>query len=179
MSKAGLVLALILSLLHQAHAHAHADGGTEPEVRIVQSAMYTLGGWSVLNITSSMVLRRDGQNRYFDQMNGMWNLVNLGIVGWSLNSEPPKSELAKKTFALNLGLDFGYLAFAAYLREKSKSEVVIQDRQRLAGYADSIAVQGAFLLIFDAAIWRWLEYPNGGGFWLLPYGRGAELIWEF
>jgi hypothetical protein len=169
----------ILTVLLAWQLTGHASGDSiEPagHEAIIEQGMYVLGGWSLLNIGSALALRRDGSNRYFDQMNGLWNLVNLGIAGATLGMGAPEAELANKIFALNVGLDVAYLATAAYLRERGKNASSIESKNRLVGYANSIALQGAFLLLFDVAMWWRIESWQDQQLTVIPSANGITVM---
>ena len=47
-----------------------------------ETGMLILGGWAIGNmvIGSALMGKREGEDRYFHQMNVAWNAVNLGIA---------------------------------------------------------------------------------------------------
>jgi len=128
-----------------------------------KKAMLVLGGWAVGNIGAGLMLRsrRSGEDRYFHEMNALWNGVNLGIAAagyWSAThaGASPDAYTAlrehygfEKILLLNAGLDVGYMAGGFYLMERAKNTT--KRPERLRGYGKSIVVQGAFLFAFDVA----------------------------
>lgn len=129
------------------------------------SAMWTLGGWAAANFVVGGIgwARGSGSNMYFHQGNVLWNTVNAGIAGvalYSLYKADPGSlglfESIKehygleKTLLFNAGLDVGYMAAGLYLRERAKTSSKNQDMLR--GYGNALLLQGAFLFVFDLAL---------------------------
>ena len=154
-----------------------------------KTGMLILGSWAALNIISSPILSRNssGNMKYFHQMNGYWNSVNLVIAGvgyytasgqlegpldWaSAFNEQIKLE---KILLFNAGLDIGYIGAGFYLAERSKT--MVKNPDRLKGFGQSLILQGSFLLVFDSLFYialkqtdsQWLELaqnvavgPNG------------------
>lgn len=133
--------------------------------RSLTSSMSVLLGWSVANMGVGAVgwgVASDPEWVAFHQMNLAWNTVNLslaipGLVG-ALRSEPGADDLRSTlrsgngtvgSFALNTGLDVGWMATGAWLWERG----VRQDDPRLLGFGKSMVMQGGFLLVFDAVNW--------------------------
>lgn len=128
-----------------------------------RTAMLVLGGWAAGNIATGLTWRSrsTGQNRYFHEMNALWNGVNLGIAAlgyWSAGHVADSPTLYgainehygfQKILLLNAGLDLGYMAGGLYLMERAKN--TDQRPERLRGYGRSILLQGAFLFAFDLA----------------------------
>ena len=127
-----------------------------------RTAMYTLGGWAVLNIGAGLALRTNtqGVDRKFHEMNAIWNVVNLGIAGLgylSVAREDPtalglfdvtaKHYSFQKVLLFNAGLDVGYVLGGLYLNERARRPGA--DSSLLRGYGRSIMLQGAFLFVFD------------------------------
>jgi hypothetical protein len=128
-----------------------------------RTAMLALGGWAVGNIAVGLTLRgrSAGQDRYFHEMNALWNGVNLGIAAlgyWSASQGGASPTLYdamrehygfQKILLFNAGLDLGYMAGGLYLMERAKN--TDQRPERLRGYGRAILLQGAFLFAFDLA----------------------------
>jgi len=122
--------------------------------------MIVLGSWAVANLAVSPFLysNSEGSTKYFHQMNGMWNVVNLGLAGVSLltlgNAEINSyNDLLDQQLSLerlllfNAGLDVGYIMTGFFLRERAKNSE--KNQNRLLGYGNSLLLQGGFLLLFD------------------------------
>ena len=93
-------------------------------------------------------------------MNGLWNLVNLGIAGagyLSLAKEDPSAltlsqsvleqQKIEKLLLFNTGLDVAYMLGGLYMMERSKN--VTKNADRLKGFGKSVVLQGGFLFAFD------------------------------
>ena len=133
--------------------------------QVNETAMYTLGGWALMNIGLSAALygRADGSKKYFYQMNAAWNTINLTIAGFGLYSAihadiqlswaqslNAQSKI-EKILLFNAGLDVAYMMTGFYLRERSlRSE---NNRDRLKGYGNSLIFQGGFLFLFDLTVY--------------------------
>ncbi|NQZ79046.1 MAG: hypothetical protein HRT61_23455 [Ekhidna sp.] len=160
-----------------------------------KAGMLVLGTWATANIALSPILasRSDGSMKYFHQMNGYWNAVNLIIAGigfYNATTVDPAglsvSESLKEQYALekillfNAGLDLAYMAGGLYLLERAKRED--GNTNRLKGFGQSIILQGGFLFAFDVAFYL-VQRANGEK--LLNYvdqlalsPTGFSLIWK-
>ena len=126
--------------------------------------MWALTSWAGVNMASSAVLSftTEGSQRYFHQMNGIWNTVNLGIgiVGlvqtkkalrkMDVTLYPANPMKSKKAFAINGFVDILYMGSGAMLWAL-KDRFANPDIPE--GYGQSIVLQGAFLFAFD-----WVMY---------------------
>jgi len=160
---------ILFALLLGSSTLAFSQGGLEDfNLKRQQTSiagMWTLGGWAAANFVVGGIgwARGSGSNKYFHQGNVLWNTVNAGIAGialYSLYSADPGSlglfESIKehygleKTLLFNAGLDVGYMAAGFYLRERAKTSSKNQDMLR--GYGNALLLQGAFLFVFDLAL---------------------------
>ena len=138
-----------------------------------KKGMWVLGTWAVANLLSSPVLasRTEGSTRYFHQMNGYWNTVNLVLAGVGYYSAATTdaalltfSETVKaqhtleKILLFNAGLDLAYIAGGFFLQERAKTTSKHQDR--LKGFGRSLILQGAFLFVFDLGFY-WAQTHHG------------------
>ncbi|MCR9249324.1 MAG: hypothetical protein NXI20_02835 [bacterium] len=128
---------------------------------INRKGMLTLGSWAIVNIVSSPILASssEGSEKYFHQMNGYWNGVNLIIAGfgyygatrdhstYSLTKSIKAQNNIERALVFNSGLDLAYIASGLYLRERSKN--TSKNGDRLKGFGKSLILQGAFLFTFD------------------------------
>lgn len=133
--------------------------------QINKTGMLVLGSWAVGNIAVGTIGRSTskGNTKYFHEMNAAWNLINLGIAGFgffnllepdiNLNLAEALSQQKSMEGILlfNAGLDLGYIAIGAYLKERSKNSE--KNKDRLLGYGNSLILQGAFLLLFDISLY--------------------------
>ena len=142
-------------------------------LKINRTAMTVLGGWAIGNLASGALLtgQKTGKAKYFHQMNLGWGAINLGIAGFAyynaVKTDPASFDLLgslkeqekiTRILLFNAGLDVGYIMGGAYLRERAKTTT--KNPERLAGFGESIMLQGAFLLVFDLAVF-WVHHQHG------------------
>jgi len=142
------------------------DKISQESIEVNKKGMVVLGSWAVANIGTGIYgsLSSEGANKYFHEMNAIWNGVNLGIAGFSLlayaNTSIENTTLAdlvkqqhgsETAFIVNAGLDVGYMAFGLYLRELSLNNS--GNAARWKGYGNSILLQGGFLFVFDVVMY--------------------------
>jgi hypothetical protein len=131
--------------------------------KISRNGMYVLGGWAVGNMAYSGVqyYRTEGTEKYFNQMNVIWNSVNLVLAGGSLLARP-KSDLdfnktmrfqmnTEKMFLANAALDLVYSSAGVYLMERAKTTP--KNYYKFNGWGQSLVLQGGFLFLFDSAMY--------------------------
>jgi len=144
----------------------------QERIGLNKKAMVILGSWSTANIITGAIgtNANSSEARYFNQMNVIWNSVNLLIAGagyYGANKEK-LNELTiskvlmhqnktEKTFLFNTGLDLAYVTTGLYLTERSKRNA---DPAKLKGYGNSVMVQGAFLFLLDAVMYK-LQQHHG------------------
>ena len=127
-----------------------------------QQGMLILGTWAVVNLILGAVgsFRTRGQSQAFHQMNGYWNVVNLGIAGYGFWQASQVAVLnfwevlvaqqeIEKILLANAALDLGYIALGLYLIERGRRT----EKDKWLGFGKSIVLQGAFLLLFDAILY--------------------------
>ena len=146
----------------------------EKRIEINITGMKVLGGWALANMAIGSVayFSLSGKKKYFNQMNVMWNVVNLGLAtaGYfgakadlnqqlSLAQSINDQHKIEQILLLNAGLDVGYMAAGLYLNERG----LRKSSDRLQGYGQSLILQGAFLLVFDGAMYA-IHKNNGNGF---------------
>ncbi len=162
-------------------------------LKINQTAMTVLGGWAIGNLASGALLtgQKIGKAKYFHQMNLGWGAINLGIAGFAyynaVKTDPSSFDLLgsfkeqekiTRILLFNAGLDIGYIMGGAYLRERAKTTT--NNPERLAGFGESIMLQGAFLLVFDLAVF-WAHHQHGKDLHPLMGGlsfNGNGLSWR-
>ncbi len=142
------------------------DEISRKSIEVNKKGMMVLGSWAVANIGTGIygALANEGPNKYFYEMNAIWNGVNLGLAGFSLlgyaNTSFENTTLAdlvkqqhgsETAFIVNAGLDVGYMAFGLYLRELSLNDP--DNAARWKGYGNSILLQGGFLFVFDVVMY--------------------------
>ena len=132
--------------------------------RINRTGIKVLAGYSAANITYGSIAagQANGSNKYFHEMNAIWNGITLGITGigfftakkegiLSFNESLKKQHNIEKLFLFNAGLDIAYIAGGAYLKERSKTTT--KNPLRLKGYGESVMLQGGVLLLFDGVMY--------------------------
>jgi hypothetical protein len=138
-----------------------------------KTGMIVLGSWAVANLVSSPILasRTNGSTKYFHQMNGFWNTVNLtlAVVGYlglpdaatgdmSWSAEYQELIKIEKILLFNTALDLGYMATGFYLRERANN--VQKQSARFRGFGNSLILQGGFLFLFDLIFYTQLHQLN-------------------
>lgn len=101
------------------------------------------------------------EQRFFHQMNALWNTVNLtlGVIGLvSARREDPSaittaeaiksSRTRQKVFLINAALDLVYIAAGGLTWALGSRD----DVYRATGYGQSVVLQGAYLLVFDTVM---------------------------
>jgi hypothetical protein len=132
-----------------------------------RTGMWVLGGWAVANIgmgAAGWATASEARTRSFHLGNLAWNTVNLALAGMGLwnalkgvDAVPdPRtllqaSEFQEKLFFVNAALDVAYVAAAAFLWQRGDARGDAQ----LVGFGQALALQGAFLLLFDTAMGIW------------------------
>jgi hypothetical protein len=131
---------------------------------IKNTGMQILGSWAAANIVVGGIgwASTSGTTKYFHQMNGIWNVANLGValLGYTATIKDknhvytPQESLEEqhkleKLFLINGALDFVYIGTGLYLKHRGDSNNSNQNR----GYGSAIILQGAFLLLFDATMY--------------------------
>lgn len=133
---------------------------------INRTGMLVLGGWALSNIAYGGYgnLKYDNERKYFNQMNMMWNFVNVGIAGFALyqSFSTDFSLLTQEQminnhtntqnlYLINAGLDILYMAGGWYMINASNSSE--KNQMRLKGYGQSVILQGGFLFAFDLVMY--------------------------
>ncbi len=163
-------LSAMFLLSFSVFAQSELTDFNENRLKITKTGMYTLGAWAVGNMVVSGIAlgNAGGSQKHFHQMNIYWNIVNLGLAGSGLYSaitaDPASFDLAasiseqakmEKLLLFNAGLDIGYMAAGLWMMERSKN---IQKNPELwEGFGKSVILQGAFLFVFDLALFAILN----------------------
>ena len=133
----------------------------QDRARVNKTGMQVLLGWSALNMAGGTVgyFQTSGKNRYFHQMNAIWNVVNAGIAVSALSGMGADSLASlpmaykegltmEKVLLANAGLDVAYIATGGYMMERGMRK----DQVRFRGYGQSLLIQGGFLLALDTVL---------------------------
>ena len=140
--------------------------------RIQRAGMIVLAAWAGVNIVGGTAMFfLDEAHRFFYQMNAIWNLVNAGLaaggllgtrkptVDWSLTRSIEAQHNLEKILLVNGGLDFGYIMGGLFLMQLA--DELTRWAAQLPGWGAAIVLQGAFLLIFDFALFLVLRRNRG------------------
>lgn len=168
------VVIILIVFATPAFSQSNTQEINHKRININTTGMKVLGGWALANVTVGSIayFNSSGKDKYFNQMNVMWNMVNLGLAtaGYfgakatinkqlSLAESINEQQKIEKTLLLNTGLDVGYIATGFFLNERGKNK----SSDRLQGYGQSLILQGTFLLIFDGTMYA-IHQKNGKGF---------------
>ena len=110
-----------------------------------------LGGWAAASVAAGAVLAARPATRGFGRQTLAWGAVDgaIAYVGSHRQTSrgPTDPRRLRQVLLVNVGLDLGYLAAAGWLLRDG----------RWRGDGAAVAVQGAFLLVLDAAAARRLR----------------------
>jgi len=172
--KTAAILLLLTSLAATAGAQsAGARSISDPQLtldafnarrqRTQRIGMIALASWAGLNMVGGSALYfLDEANQSFHQMNAMWNVVNAGLAtggligasrtltGWDLTRSIEAQHNLEKVYLVNAGLDLGYIMGGLFLAQLGDEYPARADQFEGWGYA--IALQGGFLMLFDAVM---------------------------
>ncbi|MGZ4033881.1 MAG: DUF6992 family protein [Bacteroidia bacterium] len=127
-----------------------------------EKGLDVLGAWAIGNLATSSYLyyHSSGSDKYFNQMNVMWNGANTLIVVASLLPKQKNDMNLTKTLQWQSNTESVYLASAAldllysslglYLTEKAKSDFSNHDKWK--GWGNSLIYNGGFLFLFDTSM---------------------------
>lgn len=132
--------------------------------RISRTGLKVLAVYSAANILYGSIAagQATGSNKYFHEMNAIWNGITLGITGigfltakkegaLTYSASLTKQQNIEKLFLFNTGLDVAYIAGGAYLKERAKTTT--KNPLRLKGYGEAVMLQGGVLLLFDGIMY--------------------------
>ncbi len=136
-----------------------------------RSGMLILGTWAIGNMVWGGIgaSQTSGEVKAFHQMNLYWNSVNLFIAGlgyYQATKEVPGTDFwatmeaqqsIEKILLVNAALDVAYMAGGFYMKERG----LRLDNSRLVGFGQSVILQGAFLLVFDAVMYGFHQAHAG------------------
>lgn len=145
-----------------------------------ETGMYVLGGWGAANIAYGIpttLLTAESEEKYFHEMNVIWNTVNLGLgISGILSSRKERNKTyglydsfneqskTEKIYLFNAGLDVGYVMTGFFLKEWGKNNATYKNT--LTGYGNSLLLQGGFLLGFDLVMFA---IHNSHGLAMKPF----------
>jgi len=129
---------------------------------ISKTGMITLTSWAGVNIVTGTAgwIATEGESKYFNQMNVLWNVVNLGIALPGLisanKSIPENTSMGKliseqyrseQLYLINTSLNVVYIGSGMAMKALSKDYP--NNEARLQGFGNSLLLQGGFLFVFD------------------------------
>ncbi|MBO9618837.1 MAG: hypothetical protein J7539_07355 [Niabella sp.] len=142
------------------------DGLHQQRIETNRRGMWVLTGWGVLNMSSGIIGALSTKNtevKAFYTMNALWGVVNTGIGVLGLLRAQKEKELSfsdadkykayknsKKLYLVNGGLDVLYIGTGLFLSAKADNA---KNPARNRGFGNSLIVQGAGLLLFDATMY--------------------------
>jgi hypothetical protein len=121
-----------------------------------------LGVWALGNVATSSYFyyHTTGSDKYFNQMNIMWNGANTLIVVASLLPKQKNDLDLTKTlqwqsntesvYIASAALDLLYSSVGLYLTEKAKNDFANRDKWN--GWGNSLVYNGGFLFLFDTSM---------------------------
>lgn len=152
------------------------DQLNQQRIETNRKGMWILSGWGVVNMGSGIIGALSTNNtevKAFHTMNALWGVVNTGIGVLGLMRAQKEKGLSfsdadkyrayknvKKLYAINGGLDLLYIGTGVFLKAKADKA---KNRARNEGYGNSLIVQGAGLLLFDAAMY--LSHQKQHRYW--------------
>jgi hypothetical protein len=159
--------ALVLGLFLLAPA-ASAEDWTQLRVNqrrlnINGSGALILGGLGAASLGTGLGLTfvTKGTAQSFWEMTAAWGLVNLAIAGgayysathtdagsFSLSRTVAEQRSTEVIYALNIGLDVGYVVTGLWLWDRGQRD----PSDQLLGFGRSIVLQGAMLLVLDSLL---------------------------
>lgn len=179
---------LLLFMAIEVFSQISPENFPQKSLNTQNAGMIILGSWAAANLIVGGYgwSKTTGQEKYFHQMNFMWNVVNLSIAGFALYSNAHTSietlsvseVLAKhlkteKILLINAALDVGYVGTGILLRHYSaKSD---KFNSLLKGYGNSLILQGAFLLVFDLSLYGVLHSQRMEFLSVTPLSDGIAL----
>lgn len=164
MKKIYLLLVLLTSI-YSSQAQTSLDEINQTRCQHSLNGMIAFSSWTGANLIAGTVgvLTTTGETQHFFEMNLYFNAVNLGLAipgligavkakrtGLSFKQSVKEMQKVKTVYLVNGVLDLTYITAGFLLREMSFNHSNdIQLKNRLAGYGNSLIVQGGFLLIYD------------------------------
>ena len=173
-------------LLSTSMAAAPDPGIQEATLREEQLGLQSLAAWgavSTLGGVAAHQLSSDPQWKAFHEMNAAWGGVNLSLAAvglWSASRETDPHKQRERwlnypaIFALNVGLDVGYIAAGAWLWQSGEDEA---DPTKI-GRGHALMLQGGALFLFDAVMALRFAKSNRE-IWLSPHAEGVALLGRF
>lgn len=167
----------------------------EKQVQLTRNGMISLNTWAGVNLIGSGIGwgLTNGQQKYFHQMNVMWNVVNVGIAipgllgtkklareSVSFSKVAQRQNKLENVYLFNAGLDVGYMATGWALFNFGNTKTG-EMRLRFRGYGQSLVLQGGYLFVYDMIMFALLKRtgkalkPLWNNVQVAPYGLGMSV----
>jgi hypothetical protein len=167
----------------------------EKQVQLTRNGMISLNTWAGVNLIGSGIGwgLTNGQQKYFHQMNVMWNVVNIGIAipgllgtkklareSVTFSKVAQRQNKLENVYLFNAGLDVGYMATGWALFNFGNTKTA-EMRLRFRGYGQSLVLQGGYLFVYDMIMFALLRRtgkslkPLWNNVQVAPYGLGMSV----
>ena len=167
----------------------------EKQIQLTRNGMISLNTWAGVNLIGSGIGwgLTNGQQKYFHQMNVMWNVVNLGIAipgllgtkklareSITFSKVAQRQNKLENVYLFNGGLDVGYMATGWALFNFGNTKTG-EMRLRFRGYGQSLVLQGGYLFVYDMIMFALLKRtgkalkPLWNNVQVAPYGLGMSV----
>ncbi len=194
------LLLLAFALCASAQSDTQLQAFNQKRNDINTKGMLILGTWALGNIAlgTTNYYRQTGTKKYFNQMNALWNTVNLTLaVATSIQAHQiaattdtltiaqsiAEQHKTQQLFLFNAGLDFAYIASGFYLIEKAKNTTTTLKKNQFEGWGKSLILQGSFLLVFDGLMVAIHQNNSKIGYKLISAirieGNQIGVCWQF
>ena len=179
-----LLLSIVFIFVYSLNSHAQTlselNDFNKERINISKNGMVVLGAWSLANVAVGAIGYTSTHaevDKNFHKMNMMWGGINFVFAAagyvqgvkdkkqYDLNKSFRQQQSVEKTFLANAALDAVYISVGYYLQERAKNH--LNKYAVLTGYGQSIAMQGAFLMCFDA------------GMFLIHNSHGNKKLYRF
>lgn len=162
------VLAALLGLGTAVAQTSSLEAFDRDRLRLNQRGLTVLGTWAAGNLVANGLLLNgtSGRDRAFHQMNLAWGAVNLTLAGVGMLTSRRRQatessayqslraqQATEQIFLVNTALDVAYVLGGLYLTERSNTRPNPAQGERLRGQGQAIVLQGAFLFLFDGAMY--------------------------
>ncbi len=168
-----ILLLFIASISASAQQKISFDSLNLARIKTNDAGMKVLGAWSAANIVvggAGYFMANDKETKAFHEMNALWGIVNLGIAAagyqgarkeyaakYNCKDMLQRYESTKRLFLINWGLDIGYVSGGLILNSYAYK---FKDPETWHGFGKSIAMQGAFLFVFDGVMFGLHQSSN-------------------
>lgn len=160
-----LFLILLMVFVNVQAQTAAVDSLWKQRLLTDEKTSWVLGTWSAANFMISLpaIHSSDLQQRYYHRGNVYWNVVNVSLaaLGYihtrkeklpvNLTELYHRERKMQVIFGINAMADVGYMASGVFLMHQNSGDVIRQ--AQFKGFGQTLVVQGAALLAFDAILY--------------------------